>query len=115
MGGRNEQVNVRSKNQSGDWSIPKVKVQITYQSSSKCMISEPHPGTPSTNKIDSNDGRCCLCTNFIIMAIHLRTTNVYPYDTSYEPMYIVSIVIGASTYIDRNTGILFIIVINEAL
>ena len=49
------------------------------------------------------------------MAMIEKTSNVYPYDTSYEPMYIVSIVIGASTYIDRNTGILFIIVINEAL
>ena len=114
MGGRNEQANLRSINQSSDWSIRKVKFQIGSQSSSKCMISEPHPGTPATNKMDSNTNTCCLGTNFIVMAMIERTDNVFPYDTYYEPMYNVPIVTGASKYMNRNTGKLFIIVINEA-
>ena len=40
---------------------------------------------------------------------------MYPYDSSYDTMYDVPIVIGASTCTDRNTGRLFLIVINEAL
>ena len=40
---------------------------------------------------------------------------MYPYYASYEPMCNVLIVTNASTYTDRNTGISFIIVINEAL
>ena len=44
-----------------------------------------------------------------------RTANVYQYDTSYETMCNVSIIIGASTYTDINKGRYFIIVINEAL
>ena len=40
---------------------------------------------------------------------------MYSYDNLYEPMYNVPIVNGASTYTDKNTGRLFIIVINEAL
>ena len=48
------------------------------------------------------------------MSMTDRTDNVYPYDTYYEPMYNVPIVTGASKYMNRNTGKLFIIVINEA-
>ena len=79
------------------------------------MIVEQHPGTLATNETDSNDDTFCLGTNFIVMTMPERTSNVYPYDTSYEPMYNVPIVTGALTYTDRNTGISFIIVINEAL
>ena len=50
IGVRNEQANLRSRIQSGDQYIRKVKVQISSQSSSKCMILEPHTGTPATKK-----------------------------------------------------------------
>ena len=49
------------------------------------------------------------------MAMTERTANFYPYDTSYEPMYNVPIITSVSTYIDINTGISVIIVMNEAL
>ena len=78
VGGHNERANLRSRNQYGDWSIRKIKVQISSQSSSKCMISEPHPGTLATNEIDSNEDMCCLGTNFIVMTIIERTANLYP-------------------------------------
>ena len=48
------------------------------------------------------------------MSIIESICNVYPYNTPYEPMYNVPIVIGASTYMNRNTEIQFKIVINEA-
>ena len=44
-----------------------------------------------------------------------RTSDVYPYDTSYEPMCNVPIVTGASTYTERNTGISFITFKNKAV
>ena len=86
MGVRNEHANISSKNQSGDWSIRKVKYQTRSHPSSKCTISEPHPGTLATNKIDSNANTCFLGKNFILMAMTYRTSDVYPYDTSYGPI-----------------------------
>ena len=115
MGGLNEQANLSPRKKSCDHSIFKVKVQIISQSSSKYMILELHPGTPATNKMDFNADTCCLGKNFIFMAITERTADVYLYDTSYEPMYNVPIVTGASTYTNINTGISFIIIIIEAL
>ena len=47
------------------------------------------------------------------MAIIDRTANMLSYDTSYDPMYNVSIVTGASTYMNINTSRSFITVINE--
>ena len=44
-----------------------------------------------------------------------RKADVYPYNTSYEPMYNVPLVTRASTYMNRNTGRLFLNVLNEAL
>ena len=79
------------------------------------MILEPHPCTPVTNKMDSNSDTYCLGTNFIVIEMTESTSNVHPYNNSYEPMYNVPIVTGTLTYTNRNTGILFIIVINEAL
>ena len=81
MGGHNEKENLRSINQYDDSSICKVKVQISSQSSSKCIKSEPHPGTSSTNEMEYNSDTCCLGTNFIAMAMIERTSDVYPYGT----------------------------------
>ena len=79
------------------------------------MILEPHPGTLATNKMDSNSDTCYLGTNFIVMDMTERTANVYPYNTSYEPMYNDRIVNGELTYTNINAGGSFIIVINEGL
>ena len=78
------------------------------------MIWEPHPGTPATNKMNSNSDIRCLGTNFIVMAMIEKTADVYQYYTLYEPIYNFPIVAGVSTYIDINTNRLFIIFMNEA-
>ena len=78
MDGSNEQANLRYINQYGDWSIRKVKFQISSLSSSKCMILEPHHVTPATNEMDFNTGTFCLGTNFIVMSMTERTDDVYP-------------------------------------
>ena len=75
MGGHNEQANLRSINKYGNRSIHKVKVQISSQSSIKCMILEPHPSDPDTNKMDSNYDTCCLGTDFIVIAMTERTAD----------------------------------------
>ena len=79
------------------------------------MISETQPGTPATNKMDYNAETYCLGKNLIVMVLIYSTADVYPYNTLYETMYHVPIFTGASTYKQRNTGRLFLIVINEAL
>ena len=79
------------------------------------MILEPPPGTPATNETDSNADILCVDTNFIVMSVPESKANMYPCNTSYEPIYDLPIVNGASTYMNRNIGRSFIIVINEAL
>ena len=113
--GRNEQASISSRNKSGDRSIYKVKVRISSHSNSKCTISETHPGTLSTRKMDSNANTYCLGTNFIVIEMTESTSNVHPYNNSYEPMYNVPMVTGTSTYRDINTDRYFIFVIKEAL
>ena len=76
MDGCNEQKIIRVRNKSGDWSIRKVKLKISSQSSSKFMISKPQPGTPASNKMDSNYETCCLGTNFIVMDMIEMTADV---------------------------------------
>ena len=49
------------------------------------------------------------------MAKIYKTSDVYPYDTSYKPIFNVPIVTGASMYTDRNTMIFSIIIKNKAL
>ena len=49
----------------------------------------------------------------IVMNMTDSTYDIYPHDTSYEPMCNVTIVTGASMYTDINTGRLFIIFMNE--
>ena len=44
-----------------------------------------------------------------------RTANIYPYYTSYKPLYNVTIVPGATTSMDNITVNSFIMVVNEAL
>ena len=114
-GGLNEQANLRPRKKSCDQSIFKVKVQIISQSNSKCTILKPHPGTLATNGMDSNADTCFLSTNFIVVNMKERENGLYLCDNAYESMYNVPIVTCASTYMDRNTGIFFITVINEAL
>ena len=58
MGGSNEHDNLSPRNKYGDWSMRKVKAQMISQSSSKCTILEPHPGTLATNEMDYNDDTC---------------------------------------------------------
>ena len=79
------------------------------------MILQPHLGTPATNEMESYADTCCLGTNFIVMDMIHKKADVYPYNNLYETMYHVPIFTGASTYKQRNTGRLFLIVINEAL
>ena len=72
------------------------------------------PGTTAMNEADSNADTCCLGVNFVILSYTSRTADVYPYDTSYEPMKNVPIVSGATTYHHPN-GESFILVVHEAL
>ena len=116
IGGRNEQANLRSRNTTSDnRSIRKVKVVISSQRSVGFEVDEPRPGTKSPNEMDSNADTSCLGSNFVILSYTQRTADVYPYDSSYEPMHNVPIVTGATVYTDPKTGSSFILIINEGL
>ena len=72
------------------------------------------PGTTAMNEADSNADTCCLGINFVVLSYTNRTADVYPYDTTYEPMKDIPIVSGATTFHHPN-GESFILVVNEAL
>ena len=69
MGGRNEQANMRSRNNGNDCSVRAVNVkrinaQITTGSYD---IEDPEPGNISVNDIDTNADTCCLDSNFTVL------------------------------------------------
>ena len=51
----------------------------------------------------------------MVLQIKFRTADVYPYNTSYKPLYNVPIVSGATTVMDNITGNPIIMAVNEAL
>ena len=71
------------------------------------------PGTTAMNEADSNTDTCCLGVNFVVLSYTSCTADVYPYDTTYEPMKNIPIVSGATMFHHPN-GESFILVINEA-
>ena len=87
---------------------------IRYCSGAKRNQDGTKPGTIARNEADTNADTCCLGTNFTVLSYTSRTADVYPYDSSYEPVRSVPIVTGATTYHHPN-GEAFIIIINEAL
>ena len=80
-----------------------------------CNIDGPEPGTIAINELDKNSDMCCLEENFTVLQMTLINSNVYPYNTSYKPLYNVPIVSGVTTVMDNITRNPFIMVVNEAL
>ena len=78
-------------------------------------INQPSPGTMADNECDTNADTCCLGPNFIILNYTTRTADVYAYDSNIAPVQGIPIVKGATAFDDNNTGLTYILVINEAL
>ena len=76
---------------------------------------EPREGNAAMNEADSNADTCCLGANFIPIRMTNRTADVYPYDTSYEPLLNVPIVSGATAWTCPSTRVTYILVLNESL
>ena len=121
MGGRNEQASIRSRNtnnnQSGNISLSSLRTGERTVAATKASFaaSESPAGTIAANETDSNADTCVLGKNFIILNYTQRSADVYPYDSSYEPMTNVPIVTGATAWDDPSTNITYILVINEGL
>ena len=82
---------------------------------SNSKLNEPLPGTMGKNECDTNADTCCLGTNFTVLKLTPRCADVYPYDKSYNPLYNIPIVTGATAYDDDVSGQTFILVFNESL
>ena len=93
MGGRNEQANLRSRNNDNDRSVQAVNVKnINAQvTTGGYDIEEPDPGNISVNELDTNADTCCLGSNFTVLQITPRTADVYPYNPSCKTLYNVTI------------------------
>ena len=117
MGGRNEQANMRSKNNDNDHSVRVVNVKrINAQVTTGCYdIEETEPVNISVNELDTKADTCCLGSNLMVLKMISITSGVYPYDPSCTPFYNVPIVSGATTVTDSITENSFFMVINEAL
>ena len=74
------------------------------------LQQESPAGTVADNEGDSNADTCCLGTNFIVLEMTNRTAEVYPYDSSYDPIENVPIVSGATAYDDKTNGSTYILV-----
>ena len=77
-------------------------------------IIELEVRTCGENESDTNADIYCLGTNFISLSYTNRIADVYPYDSSYEPMTNVPIVLGGTAY-DNSDGNTYILVFHEAL
>ena len=80
MGGRNERENLISGNNSNDCSVQAVKFKrINAQvTTGGYDIEEPQPGKISVNELDTNADTCCLGSNFTVLQMTPRTSDVYP-------------------------------------
>ena len=78
-------------------------------------VNEPAAGTMGDNEGDSNADTCCLGTNFVVLEFTGRMVDVYPYQSSYKPIENVPIVKGATAWDCPDTGVTYILVINEGL
>ena len=78
-------------------------------------ILQPTHNTFATNEMDSNADTCCAGRNFVVLSLTRRTADVYPYNSSYEPLLNVPIASAATAYDDPQSGRTYILVIHECL
>lgn len=69
----------------------------------------------SANESDTNADTCCLGSNFVVMNYTRCTADVFTYDPTYVPIQNVPIVSSATAYDDPDTGVTWLLIINEAL
>jgi hypothetical protein len=78
-------------------------------------LQQPVPNERSSNEMDSNANTCCAGSNFVVLSLTRRTTDVFPYDSSYQPLLNVPIVSAATAYDDPVSGRTFILILHECL
>ena len=83
MGGRNEQADLisRNNNHSNACLVHAVKVKrINSQvTSNGYNIDDLKPGTIAVNNLNANADTCCLVSNFTVLQMTSRNSNIYPY------------------------------------
>ena len=69
MGGRNEQVNMISRNKGNYRSVQAVNVKRinAHVTTGGYDIEDPEPGNISVNELDTNADTCCLGSNFTVL------------------------------------------------
>ena len=117
MGGRNEQA-ARSGRHFQGYNIGAVQTKrrtISSMSKNYQSFKSAPPNTQAWNETDNNADTCCLGKNFVVLQYTERSADVYPYNSSYEPLQNVPIVSGATAWDDPSDGKTWILVINEGL
>ena len=118
MGGRNDQASRSGRHFQG-YNIKAVKSKrrnISSITSQDYKSFQPSPSnTKGWNETDSNADTCCLGKKFIVIQYTERTADVYPYNSSYQPLHNVPIVSGATAWDNPIDGSTKILVVNEGL
>jgi uncharacterized membrane protein YgcG len=114
FGGRNEEANRRGNRNIAHFHSVRHVAPVRYEINASRSVP-PQPGVAAANECDSNADTCCAGTNFVVMQYTSRFADVYPYDSSYQPIKDVPIVSAATAWTNPETDQTFILVFNETL
>ena len=111
MGGRNEQVSLRSRNTNGrNISSMHTHRRVGREKS----VTEPAPNTTGSNEADTNADTCCLGQTFIPIEYTNCSEDIFPYIEAYDTIKNVPIVSGDTAY-NHTGGNTYILVFHESL
>ena len=80
------------------------------------ILKEAPSNTTTFNETDNNANTCCLGKNFAMLNPTGKTADVYyPYNHVYEPLHNVPIVSAATAWNDVESGMTWLLIINEGL
>lgn len=114
FGGRNEEVSRRGNRHIAFFHSTRSVCNVV-RSVNAARHASPQPNVSAANECDSNADTCCAGINFVILQYTNRTADVYPYDSSYEPITNVPIVTAATAYDDPDSNETVLLVLHECL
>ena len=114
-GGRTEEANRRGQNRQASHCYSIRHLRAANREIQSARHVPPPPNVRAANECDSNADTCCAGTNFVVLQHTSRSADVYPYDSSYQPITNVPIVSAATAWTNPNTNETVILVFHETL
>ena len=114
-GGRTEEANRRGQNRQASHYYSVRHMRAATRETQAARHVPPPPHVRAANECDSNADTCCAGTNFVVLQHTSRSADVYPYDSSYQPITNVPIVSAATAWTNPETNETIILVFHETL